>query len=71
MKFEKIVLKNFMRYKGENTIEFSCLPNKNVTVVLGDNTVGKTTIAQAFRFCLYGTILVEKGKKTQDYNYRR
>lgn len=35
MKFEKIVLKNFMRYKGVNTIEFSCDPNKNVTVVLG------------------------------------
>lgn len=69
MKFEKIVLKNFMRYKGENTIEFSCNPDKNVTVVLGDNTVGKTTIAQAFRFCLYGTILVEKGKKAQDYNF--
>lgn len=68
MKFEKIILKNFMRYKGVNTIDFSCDEEKNVTVVLGDNTVGKTTIAQAFRFCLYGEILVEKGKKAQDYN---
>ena len=49
MKFEKIVLQNFMRYKGENRIDFSCDDTKNVTVVLGDNTVGKTTLAQAFR----------------------
>lgn len=41
-----------MRYKGENTIEFSCDPEKNVTVVLGENTAGKTTIAQAFRWAL-------------------
>ena len=53
MKFKSITMENFMRYKGVNTIEFSCDPGKNVTVVLGDNTVGKTTIAQAFRFGLY------------------
>lgn len=55
-----------MRYKGANTIKFSCDPIKNVTVVLGDNTVGKTTIAQAFRWGLYGAIFAEKGKK-DDY----
>lgn len=47
MKFKTLKMKNFMRYKGENTIEFSCDEEKNVTIVLGDNTVGKTTIAQA------------------------
>lgn len=67
MKFERIVLNNFMRYKGENRIDFSCDDIKNVTVVLGDNTVGKTTLAQAFRFGLYGEILVEDGKKKEDY----
>ena len=53
MKFKGIKLHNFMRYKGDNEIVFSCDPNKNVTVVLGDNTFGKTTIAQAFRWGLY------------------
>lgn len=67
MKFESIVLRNFMRYKGENRIDFSCDGERNVTVVLGDNTVGKTTLAQAFRFGLYGHILVENGKKESDY----
>lgn len=67
MKFERIILNNFMRYKGKNVIEFSCDDKTNVTIVLGDNTVGKTTLAQAFRFGLYGQILVESGKKESDY----
>ena len=67
MKFQSITMKNFMRYKGVNTITFSCDDEKNVTVVLGDNTVGKTTIAQAFRWCLYGAIMVEGRKKQEDY----
>lgn len=67
MKFEKLILHNFMRYKGRNELEFSCDNEKNVTVVLGDNTVGKTTIAQAFRFGLYGEIQIENGKNKNDY----
>lgn len=66
MKFKSITMENFMRYKV-NTIEFSCDPGKNVTVVLGDNTVGKTTIAQAFRFGLYGAVNMEKWKNADDY----
>lgn len=67
MKFERLVMHNFMRYKGRNELEFSCDEQKNVTVVLGDNTVGKTTIAQAFRFGLYGEIQIENGKTKEDY----
>ena len=48
MKFKSITMENFMRYKGVNTIEFSCDPGKNVTVVLGDNTVGKTQMTTSF-----------------------
>lgn len=56
-----------MRYKGTNEIVFSCDADKNVTVILGDNTVGKTTIAQAFRWGLYGAIFAERGKRQEDY----
>lgn len=45
-----------MRYQGENSLLFSTDPEKNVTVILGDNTFGKTTIAQAFRWGLYGEV---------------
>lgn len=60
-------MKNFMRYKGVNRIDFSLDEKRNVTVILGDNTVGKTTIAQAFRWCLYEKLLRSKGKSGEDY----
>lgn len=66
MKFRKISIFNFMRYKGENTIEFSCDSKKNVTVVMGDNTFGKTTLAQAFRWGLYGEIIDTRYGKSKD-----
>ena len=53
MKIKSIKLHNFMRYKGDNELIFSTDEEKNVTVVLGDNTFGKTTLAQAFRWALY------------------
>lgn len=68
MKFRKITITNFMRYKGENQLEFSCDPEKNVTVVLGNNTFGKTTIAQAFRWGLYGEIINTRYVKSKDVN---
>lgn len=67
MKFKSLIMKNFMRYKGTNEIDFSCDTDRNVTVILGDNTVGKTTIAQAFRWGLYGAIFAERGKRQEDY----
>ena len=53
MKIKSIKLHNFMRYKGDNELIFSTDEERNVTVVLGDNTFGKTTLAQAFRWALY------------------
>ncbi|HCF37870.1 MAG TPA: hypothetical protein DER56_02165 [Thermosipho africanus] len=66
MKFKSIEITNFMRYKGCNTIKFSCDRNMNVTVVLGNNTFGKTTIAQAFRWVLYGEIINTRYVKSKD-----
>ncbi len=56
-----IKLNNFRQYKGEQVIEFSCNPERNVTIILGDNTSGKTTLVQAFNWCLYS----KAGFKTQ------
>ncbi|MBP1925262.1 DNA repair exonuclease SbcCD ATPase subunit [Sedimentibacter acidaminivorans] len=60
MNFTQLKMKNFMRYKGTNVLNFSCDQEKKVTVVLGDNTSGKTTIAQAFRWALYGVLIETK-----------
>ena len=54
MLIKSITLNNFRQFKGKQTLEFSTDTEKNVTVLLGDNTFGKTTILQAFNWCLYG-----------------
>jgi DNA sulfur modification protein DndD len=36
------------------TITFSSDSEKNVTIIMGQNGTGKTTLAQAFTWCLYG-----------------
>lgn len=53
MFLKEIELKNFRQYKGHQTIRFSSDPDKNVTLLLGKNTSGKTTFIQAFRWVLY------------------
>ena len=66
MKIKSIKLHNFMRYKGDNELIFSTDDEKNVTVVLGDNTFGKTTLAQAFRWGLYESLNDTKKNKKKD-----
>lgn len=53
MLLKSLRLKNFRQYKGNQTIEFSIDPQRNVTVILGNNTFGKTTLLQAFNWCFY------------------
>lgn len=53
MIIKKIILNNFRQYEGEQIVEFSTNPENNVTVILGQNTSGKTTLIQAFSWCLY------------------
>jgi DNA sulfur modification protein DndD len=54
MKLKYMHLKNFRQFKGENKIVFSEDLDKNITVVVGKNTSGKTTLLQSFLWCLYG-----------------
>lgn len=55
MLIKKLELKNFRQYIGKQTIEFSTDREKNVTVLIGVNTSGKTTLVRAFEWVLYGT----------------
>jgi len=54
MIIKSIELNNFRQFKGSHKIEFSTDSNKNVTVFIGNITSGKTTILNAFKWCLYG-----------------
>lgn len=60
MLIKSIELYNFRQFKGKQKLTFSCDPEKNVTILLGDNTLGKTTILQAFNWCLYGKAVFPK-----------
>lgn len=54
MLLKSIKLENFRQFVDEQ-IDFSTDLQKNVTLIIGDNGTGKTTFAQAFFWCLYGT----------------
>ena len=46
-------MQNFRQFINEK-IDFSTDPERNVTLIIGENGTGKTTFAQAFFWCLYG-----------------
>ena len=58
--FQSITLKNFGPYKGEQIIDFTDRPGVNI--IWGDNGRGKTTLLNAFRYALFGTIQRRNGK---------
>lgn len=55
MLLKKISYHNFRPFIGDQEINLS-MPNKskNVTVILGENTFGKSTFVLSFIWCLYG-----------------
>lgn len=53
MLLKELYLYNFRQYIGSQKIVFSTNTEKNVTLLLGKNTSGKTTFVQAFRWVLY------------------
>lgn len=54
MRLQSIELTNFRQFKDEK-IQFAIDKNQNVTLIMGDNGSGKTSLAQAFFGCFYGT----------------
>ncbi|NLX64369.1 MAG: AAA family ATPase [Clostridiaceae bacterium] len=60
MLLKSLYIKNFRQFKGETLIEFAHEKEKNVTIILGDNTYGKTTLLQAFNWCLYNFVVFDK-----------
>ena len=59
MLIKSLKMHNFRQFKGTNAVEFSCDPKQNVTIILGDNTFGKTTLLQAFNWCFYETVMFD------------
>ena len=53
MLIKKLILHNFRQYIDTQEIVFSTDKEKNVTVLIGVNTSGKTTLIRAFEWILY------------------
>lgn len=53
MILSKLVLKDFRQFYGENVLDFSTNSQRNVTLIHGENGVGKTTILNAILWCLF------------------
>ena len=50
---QKITIRNYRRFYGENEILFSNDSNRTMTIIQGDMGKGKTTILDAINWCLY------------------
>lgn len=59
MLIKPLKMQNFRQFKGTTSVVFSCDPDQNVTIILGDNTYGKTTLLQAFNWCFYETAMFD------------
>ncbi len=53
MELETLRLTNFRQFMGEQQIDFATGEEKNVTLIHGENGVGKTTILNAILWCLF------------------
>lgn len=56
MLLKRIELKNFRQFRNPKSIEFSADEKRNVTIIMAENGVGKTTLAQAFQWVLYANV---------------
>lgn len=54
MIIKRLTLNNFRQFIGKQQIDFANDAEKNVTVLIGINTSGKTTFVRAFEWILYG-----------------
>ena len=54
MKIQTIELYNWLPFKGSQKIEFPQDESSNVIIFYGENMHGKTSLINAFRWCLYG-----------------
>lgn len=52
MEFKEIIIKDFLSYYGDNSIEFSDM----TTIIIGQNNTGKSKLFDAINFAIYGRI---------------
>jgi DNA sulfur modification protein DndD len=76
MKIDKIILKNFRQYHGENIVELTTTKDKNIVLLGGKTGYGKTNFLLSLVWCLYGEDIakIDEGFKKEiqkDGNYAK
>jgi DNA sulfur modification protein DndD len=56
MILQRLTVRNFRQFRGEHTIDFATSADQNVTLILGYNTFGKSSLLNAINFALYGEV---------------
>lgn len=69
MILDRITLKDFRCFYGEQSIDFASDPDNNVTLIHAENGVGKTTLLNALLWCFYGITTAKFEKKDDLINY--
>lgn len=57
MKLKRLLMRNFMPYKGETILDFPQDESRNTLIVFGDNMRGKTSLLNAIRWAFYGNAI--------------
>ena len=65
MRIKSLELKNFRGFLGKHDIEFASDDSENVTLILAENEVGKSTLLNAFVWCFYGRVTDDTDRKNE------
>jgi DNA sulfur modification protein DndD len=60
LRFESVSLKNFGPYRDIDSLNLETQPDAPVVLIHGENTLGKTRLFRALRWCLYGSLLPQQ-----------
>lgn len=69
MRLEKITLRNFRQFYGDQELQLATDEKKNVTLIHAENGVGKTTILNAVLWALYGDVTSKFEQRERIVNF--
>ena len=65
MRINSLELYNFRGFLGEHKIKFASDGDKNLTLILAENEVGKSTLLNGFMWCFYGFLTADTDVKDE------
>ena len=67
MRLKQLTINNFGIYKNQSTFTFPYSQDNKVSLIIGDNGAGKTTFLNAFKICLFGSMVLKNSTITKNY----